>query len=90
MKSEDERRDLLDRAQQINELVNTPAWALLVDFVNAKRVQMQQAIIAGLPHDEYVKQVEWLKGADYVIRANEYLNRLVEADTLEHAELTSA
>lgn len=90
MKSEDERRDLLDRAQQINELVATPGWALLVDFVNATRIKKQQAIIAGLDHDQYIKEVEWLKGADYVLRANEYLNAMVASDTLEHAELTSA
>lgn len=90
MKSDDERRDLLERAQQIDELVTTPGWALLVDFVNEKRFKMQQAIIAGLPHDEYLKQVEWLKGADYVLRANEYLNAQIRADTAERSELAPA
>lgn len=52
---------------------------------------MQQAIIAGtLSHEEYIRQTEWLKGADYVVRANEWLQMQIAADTREHTELAPA
>ncbi len=86
----EEYRDLLERGQQITELTELPAWKLLVDFVNELRFKKQQAIIAGLPPAEYAEAVAWLKGADYVIRASEYLNGQIAALSQAERELADA
>jgi len=77
--TEDELRDLQERALQIRELVRQPGWAILTDYVVAQIDAKNRRILAGRLHpDDYRVEAGWVQGATFVLGASDQLDRQVE------------
>ena len=77
--SEEEYRDLLERAGLINETAGTAGWSMLVDFVNEQRAALQAKLATGGAQDweDYQRITQWLRGAEYVLNAPDTVNQRV-------------
>lgn len=80
--SEQELSDLLHRAQAVRDLKAQPGWEILQDFVlhgSTKGVaKSQRRLVGGLlkSWDEYVDITGFLRGVDFVLSADDEIDRL--------------
>ena len=80
MLTEQEFRDLLDRAQQIRELSQHPGWPVYADFVRDKAIRQQNALLAGTAQtfEEYKERAGWIQGAQFALDAPKHVETAVE------------
>jgi hypothetical protein len=71
--SADELRALQERAAQVEDMVSSYGWPLLVDRAAQTIHQRQTRIVQGkcTDHEDYVRETAFLEGVDFVLRLPE-------------------
>ena len=80
MMTEDELRELIERAHQIRELTKTPEWELLRDYIATVVSKKNRALLNGNAKtiEEYRGEAGWIQGAMFVLEAADQLDLQVE------------
>ena len=73
--TEDEKRELIERAHQLNELTRHPGWEILGSMYFGKDgflTHAKRRVISGSPSwDEYQKDVGFIRGIHHIFDAPE-------------------
>lgn len=81
--TDEDFRALQEQALQVSELVSHPGWDVLVDFVRFSpglsiALRQNELLNGGVKSwEDYQKKTGWLEGSDFVIDANNRLQKMV-------------
>jgi hypothetical protein len=81
----DTLRELQERAFQLHELTKHPGWAVLEEYTQQAAAVRQRKLLGGTVKsmDEYHHACGWLQGAETVMNAADYAERLAASYTDE-------
>lgn len=90
--TDDEFRDLIERAQQIRELTRTEGWQLIADRAAATIGAQQKRILGGAltSMEDYKKHVGWVEGAMFIINIADQVEAEVEREREHRREIMQA
>ena len=76
--TEEEARERIEVAFQLEQLTQHPGWPVLRDFVQSRAVAKQNRLLTGsITHiEEYKKEAGWLAGANDVLQAPETAEKM--------------
>ena len=79
--TEDEKRELIERAHQLNELTRHPGWEILSDLVyfgpGGSSTHQRKIVTGSANWDEYQRDVGFIRGIHHVIEAPDRLETMV-------------
>jgi hypothetical protein len=78
--TDDELRDLIERAYEITEMQQETGWVYLRDYVTAQIQAKNRHLLNGHAKtiEEYRAEAGWIQGAMFVLEAAQQLNEQVE------------
>jgi hypothetical protein len=87
--NDDDRRDLIERVHQMQEMEKTQGWTLLKDYVNRHFEIRYRELVNGnvTSHEEYKAKCAWLQGAQFVLSATKDLALSLERELIEDEAL---
>ena len=89
--TEDDRRELIERSHQLNELTKHPGWEILQDYVlfspGGSAFHQKKMILKGSSSwEEYQRDFNFVRGIHYVVEAPKRIEDAVRNSAPEEDE----